>query len=225
VFAVGDPDQSIYRFRGANSKIIDKYIKEYNATLLTLGNNYRSNIKIISEANYIIKKNKDRIKKELTPNKKDEGVVLAFEFNNQIEETTFIISELKKLLNEGYLFNDIAIIYRNHSRATMFKRIYMDHYLISIEPNINLLSCHESKGLEFKIVFIIGLEEGLFPSLYDNMISEVEEERRLFFVAVSRAKDKLYLTYSKKDEFNQVRKPSRFLVELNREIKKISYVI
>jgi len=218
VFAVGDPDQSIYRFRGANSKIIDKYLNDFKATLLNLGNNYRSSVKIIDEANYVIKKNKTRIKKELIPNKESDGLVRVYSFENQKSECYFIISKIKELMSKGYLLKDIAIIYRNHSRASTFKRIYVDNYLISVEPNINLLSCHESKGLEFKIVFIIGLEEGLFPAVYENMISEVEEERRLFFVAITRAKDQLYLTYSKKDEFNEPRKPSRFLVDLNREI-------
>jgi DNA helicase-2/ATP-dependent DNA helicase PcrA len=225
IFAVGDPDQSIYRFRGANSEIIEKYLKKFKATLLTLGNNYRSHTKIIDEANHVIRKNRYRIKKQLVANKEDEGSLKIYSFNSQSDEADFIIFKIKELLKNGYLLKDIAVIYRNHSRATTFKKKYFDNYLISVEPNISMLSCHESKGLEFKIVFIIGLEEGLFPSVYDNMISEIEEERRLFFVAITRAMERLYITYSKKDEFGIIKKPSRFLVELNREIEEISYGI
>lgn len=225
VFAVGDPDQSIYRFRGADSKIINRYIQDFNATLLTLGNNYRSNIKIINEANFVINKNKNRIKKELVPHKTDDGSLELYSFNNYEDEAKFIILKFKELMKKGYQLKDIAIIYRNHRRSTTFKKNYFDNYLISIEPNVSMLSCHESKGLEFKVVFIIGLEEGLFPSLYENRISETEEERRLFFVSITRAMDKLYITYSKKDEFGNMRKPSRFLMELNREIQQISYGI
>lgn len=225
VFAVGDPDQSIYRFRGANLKIIDTYLNDFKATLLTLGNNYRSSTKIIDEANYTISKNRNRIKKELIPNKIEPGVFDIFSFDNLEDEAHFIIRKLKYLINSGYQLSEIAIIYRNHSRATTFKKRYLDNYLIQVNPNIATLSCHEAKGLEFKIVFLIGLEEGLFPSLYENRISELEEERRLFFVAITRAMDQLFITYSKKDEFDNIRKPSRFIVELNREIRKISYRI
>ena len=80
---------------------------------------------------------------------------------------------------------------------------------------------HSAKGLEFDIVFLIGMEEGLFPhaqSLYDQ--SELEEERRLCYVAITRAKEKLYLTNAKrrmlygKETFNP---PSRFIDEIDKE--------
>ena len=53
-----------------------------------------------------------------------------------------------------YKISDIAIIYRNHSRATNFKIKFYQSYLSLIQPSLNLLSSHESKGLEFKIVFL-----------------------------------------------------------------------
>jgi DNA helicase-2/ATP-dependent DNA helicase PcrA len=60
---------------------------------------------------------------------------------------------------------------------------------------ISLLTMHASKGLEFRLVFVIGLEEGLCP--YDHGgRSDPDEERRLFYVALTRAKDRLYLTRS-----------------------------
>ena len=60
------------------------------------------------------------------------------------------------------------------------------------------MTIHSSKGLEFPIVFISGLEEGLFPiSQYLDQNEELEEERRLFYVGATRAMDKLYLSYSK----------------------------
>jgi len=63
---------------------------------------------------------------------------------------------------------------------------------------VTLMTIHSSKGLEFPIVFISGLEEGLFPiSQYLDQNEELEEERRLFYVGATRAMDKLYLSYSK----------------------------
>ena len=63
---------------------------------------------------------------------------------------------------------------------------------------VTLMTIHSSKGLEFPIVFIAGLEEGLFPiSQYLEQNDELEEERRLFYVGATRAMNKLYLSYSR----------------------------
>ncbi len=83
---------------------------------------------------------------------------------------------------------------------------------------VTLMTLHSAKGLEFKEVFIVGLEEGLFPhsrTLMDN--NELEEERRLAYVGITRAMDKLYLTYTKnRTIFGQRNSaiPSRFIVEI-----------
>lgn len=90
------------------------------------------------------------------------------------------------------------------------------------DPNADtasLMTIHSSKGLEFPQVFIVGLEENLFPSqLSLNSRSDLEEERRLFYVAVTRAKNKLSLTYSTSryrwGTLNNC-EPSRFLDELD----------
>ncbi|MDQ7062742.1 MAG: UvrD-helicase domain-containing protein [candidate division KSB1 bacterium] len=85
---------------------------------------------------------------------------------------------------------------------------------------VSLMTLHSAKGLEFPVVFISGLEEGLFP-LSRNMDSqdELEEERRLFYVGATRAREKLYLTYartrSRFGEFQRNGMPSRFLNELD----------
>ena len=61
------------------------------------------------------------------------------------------------------------------------------------ENRVSLITAHASKGLEYKVVFIIGLQEGLFPHNKNLHGESVEEERRLMFVAMTRAKEKLYL--------------------------------
>lgn len=90
------------------------------------------------------------------------------------------------------------------------------------DPNadtVSLMTIHSSKGLEFPVVFIVGLEENLFPSqLSLNSRTELEEERRLFYVAVTRAEKKLLLSYATSryrwGTLNNC-EPSRFLDELN----------
>ena len=77
---------------------------------------------------------------------------------------------------------------------------------------VNLLTVHASKGLEFPEVYVIDLVDGRFPNR--KMMSSIEEERRLFYVAVTRAKDRLYLSLAKFDRVKKIDyKPSQFLHE------------
>ncbi|MBP6445678.1 MAG: UvrD-helicase domain-containing protein [Saprospiraceae bacterium] len=85
--------------------------------------------------------------------------------------------------------------------------------------NVTLMSVHSAKGLEFKSIFVVGLEENLFPSymaLVDS--NDVDEERRLFYVAITRAEEHLCLTYANsRYQYGQMRynDPSRFLEEIS----------
>jgi DNA helicase-2/ATP-dependent DNA helicase PcrA len=83
---------------------------------------------------------------------------------------------------------------------------------------VTLMTLHTSKGLEYKNVFICGLEENIFPHSRSIMdLNELEEERRLFYVGITRAREKLYLVYAKSRLFFgniQSNPPSRFLVEI-----------
>lgn len=83
---------------------------------------------------------------------------------------------------------------------------------LSEGEGVNLLTVHASKGLEFPEVYVVDLVDGRFPNR--RMMSSIEEERRLFYVAVTRAKDKLYLSLAKFDKMKKVDyKPSQFLHE------------
>ena len=91
------------------------------------------------------------------------------------------------------------------------------------DPNrISLMTVHSVKGLEFNHVFVVGLEEGIFPhmnSLMEN--SEVEEERRLMYVAITRAKDDLHLINARRRTLfgkEQINPVSRFLSEINKDL-------
>ena len=87
-----------------------------------------------------------------------------------------------------------------------------------IANNVTLMTLHASKGLEFPIVFLAGCDEGIFPSARcSNTLSELEEERRLMYVGVTRAETKLYLTTAKRRQMWGEYKyytPSRFLEEI-----------
>ncbi len=101
-------------------------------------------------------------------------------------------------------------------------RQFLSHVAISKElgyhsqstGGVQIMSIHSAKGLEFPIVFLVGMAEGIFPS--SRSIAEpaqLEEERRLCFVAVTRALERLYITYPKR-RFRRYQEPSRFLYEM-----------
>ena len=86
------------------------------------------------------------------------------------------------------------------------------------QARITLLTVHAAKGLEFKVTFIVGLEENLFPSQFCQAPKEIEEERRLLYVAITRAMERCYLTYARQRFRNgqtQFSSPSRFLKDID----------
>ena len=99
----------------------------------------------------------------------------------------------------------------------------------SSKNRVTLMTVHASKGLEFPVVFIAGLDEGLFPTFQSfDELDKMEEERRLFYVAMTRAEDRVFLLYSTNrrrlgsDELLGM--PSRFLDEIPNEfLEKIEF--
>jgi DNA helicase-2/ATP-dependent DNA helicase PcrA len=89
-------------------------------------------------------------------------------------------------------------------------------------PKAKLMTVHNAKGLEFNNVFVCGLEEGIFPHIRSLLDGDVEEERRLCYVALSRAKKRLFLSYSQSrqryGQGSESSMPSRFLGELPKEL-------
>jgi len=97
----------------------------------------------------------------------------------------------------------------------------------NISNNVTLMTLHSAKGLEFPIVFITGLEEGIFPHQRTfNSNSELEEERRLMYVGVTRAEETLYLSSAKRRQIwgeYKYYNPSRFLQEIPANLLETSY--
>jgi len=86
--------------------------------------------------------------------------------------------------------------------------------------HVTIMTLHSAKGLEFPIVFLTGLERGLFPMIRDDS-DDIEEERRLMYVGITRAEEKLYITYAKRrTKFGETQEclPSQFLKELNFDV-------
>lgn len=126
IFVVGDPDQSIYQFRGANYKNILNFERDYkNAKVIPLEENYRSTKMILDAANSVIKNNKDRKEKNLRSNKMLGAKVQYFRSYDEKHEITLCIEEIKKLLDDGYKASDMAIFYRTNGQARVVEEMFI----------------------------------------------------------------------------------------------------
>ena len=384
IFVVGDPSQSIYGFRGANFRNILDFEKNFKGTkVVKLEQNYRSTKNILDAANSVIKNNKERKDLDLYSTLGDGCKHKYMRSYDEKHEIALIVDEIKKLLNEGYTYQDIAIFYRTNAQSRNVEEVLLKHsfpykvvgsyyfynrkeikdllcYLrlinntnddVSLRRVINtpkrkignksiedlekraddlgcsmfdaidfgkelefkniilelqrdalnlslteliddvldksglkreleneksldselrlenlmefksitasyeartgsvnlndfleeisliadisehqdddnvitLMTLHSAKGLEFPVVFIIGMEEGIFP--HQNAFIEgdagIEEERRLCYVGFTRAKERLYLTNAKKRMLygkTNTNAPSRFISEIQGDV-------
>jgi len=393
ITVVGDPQQCIYTWRGANPENILDFEKDFpNTRIIKLERNYRSTQKILNIANKVISASKGRWKEKVltlwTDKEEGEDIKLIV-LENDKQEAGLIASQIKKFINEGYEYKDIAILIRmsflsrnieealvkasipyqiiggvkfyeraeikdilaylrfalNPKDIQAFKRIInlpsrgignktlnkiqtfyvedweqalkdslsslskklqegitqfleiieyiqknadkspaetakyvydsidYENYLKSKYPkdyedrvenvkelfnaleelekrgktlrefleetslqqaqdsieelnSVKVMTVHASKGLEYNVVFVAGLEDGIFPSgrAFED-VEQMEEERRLFYVALTRAKEHLILTFAKHRSsfgynYNQT-KPSRFLKDIKEYLKTL----
>ncbi len=126
LFVVGDPDQSIYMFRGANFRNILNFEKDYqNTKVIPLEENYRSTKMILDAANSVIKNNLERKEKNLRSNN-GEGVKLKYlRSYDEKHEVTLIIEQIKHLIEEGYQKKDIAVFYRTNAQARAIEEQFL----------------------------------------------------------------------------------------------------
>ncbi len=118
---VGDSDQSIYAFRGADIRNIEEFEKDFtNSTIITLEKNYRSTQKILDIANAVISNNPRKKEKNLWTDNEDGLDVNVLKFNSEREESRWIIQEISNILNKGE-FNEVAIFYRTNNQSRIFE--------------------------------------------------------------------------------------------------------
>ncbi|MCX6270746.1 MAG: ATP-dependent helicase [Bacteroidetes bacterium] len=239
LFCVGDDWQSIYGFRGSNvSYIIDFENHFPNSKVIILNLNYRSTQNIVEASNEVIKQNKFKVEKEIHSSKKSEHKIVVYSGTSEEENIQFCLNKVRELLDDGLTYEDILFLYR---RTHMFNpgtysgkpSYYKTFYKEGIK--VQAKTIHAAKGLEAKVVFILGLTEGNggFPDIWlEDRIFQVikkanhdllmEEERRLFYVAITRAKDKLFLITEKGNESGFLKEiPDIFTVRTSIPIKSV----
>ncbi len=119
---VGDEDQSIYKWRGADIRNILDFEKDFpESKVIKLEENYRSSAHIIRAANRVISFNKQRKEKTLFTSNPDGDQVEVHMLESDFEEGRFVIKQIKKILDSGYGLEEIAIFYRTHAQSRLFE--------------------------------------------------------------------------------------------------------
>ena len=384
LFIVGDPDQTVYTWRGANVKYLLDFDRQYPVKTIMMMQNYRSTPQILAAANSLIDKNRSRIKKDLIPVLPDGASVLCHQAPNAEKEAEWISFQIRELNDAGVPFRDMTVLYRAHyvtrtleevfqkrkvpytiysgvqffgrmeikdalsylrmiaykddlsfrrivntpkrnmgerrmrfledyaakksctlyealcrtlddeifrgTKASGFVKLIesfaadcserpvsellsavlnasryeealrtegsqerldnlaelkqsvyeyetacgeeatLEHYLAHVAlftnsdaeetgDKVKLMTVHAAKGLEFPYVFLCEMNEGIFPSRKTNTLPGMEEERRLAFVAMTRAEKRLYLSEAKGRNIDgSPRYPSRFILDISPEL-------
>src|SRR5436190_3637584 len=122
VFAVGDDDQSIYRFRGAEVGNMNEFVRDFDVgEVIKLEQNYRSHANILDAANAIISHNKARLGKNLWTSEGKGESLRVYAAANDDEEARFVVDEVKALNREGMALSDMALLYRSNAQSRILE--------------------------------------------------------------------------------------------------------
>lgn len=204
IFVVGDPDQSIYMFRGANFRNILNFEKDYqNAKVIPLEENYRSTKYILVAANSVIKNNKERKEKNLWSNNGEGTKTKYFRAYDGKHEIQLVLDEIKKLLDEGYKRNDIAVLYRTNGQARLVEEMFLKanmpykvvgSYYFYSRKEIKDLICYLRLILnnddEISLRRVINTpKRGIGDSTLLKLEQEAKENNISMFQAISKGKE------------------------------------
>ncbi|MCB2186527.1 MAG: UvrD-helicase domain-containing protein [Deltaproteobacteria bacterium] len=252
VAAIGDPDQAIYGFRGADRALFDRFASDFpGAETLGLTLNYRNPAPLLALAQGLMAAEPDRGRRVLAAVRRQGEPAVTAVLAGPRQEASWVARTIVELLggldsrqveaghgpNRGYGASEIAVLYRLHAQAPPLAEALaqagVPFQTASREPlaetdpldfraqRVSLLTLHAAKGLEFPVVFLVGLEEHLLPYRPPGREpAELGEERRLVYVGLTRARERLFLSRARQRTlFGQTKRPeaSPFWNELPRD--------
>ena len=226
LFAVGDPNQVIYSWRGSAFNIFFRLKQEYQARELSLPVNYRSSGTILAAARRFQQGG------SVLEGIRETGEKISVKNHyDPFQEGGYLAEKLKSLHETGVPWEQMAVFYRLQEQSELLEKLLKESGVpcevpqkeekgaesakahgvqtgadgTGIEPEregsvapaggrVKLMTLHASKGLEFTHVFIIGVNDGLIP-LSGGSVDAKEEEQRLFYVGMTRAREFLELSY------------------------------
>ncbi len=130
LFVVGDPDQTIYTWRGANEKIIMEISDDFKMETIILAQNYRSTKTILDTANKLISFNKYRVPKDLYTDNEEGSNIISYRGNSSEDEARWVIGQILKIKDtsvDEFKFSDVALLYRASYLTLPFEKELMKH--------------------------------------------------------------------------------------------------
>lgn len=233
VVAVGDDWQSIYAFSGSDITLFTRFLELMGAgTELKITHTYRNSQELIDIAGGFVQKNVAQIRKQLVSPKHLQDPVIIKEFNDSFKPMKALADQIEavigEIIKEFGIKSSILLIGRyNYDMYKLyhtgrFSELPNNRVKSEAYPNANItfMTAHSSKGLGYDNVILINMFEGKFgfpcqieddPIMklvtYEDTSMPYAEERRLFYVALTRTKNRVYI-------MTPLKKPSRFLIEL-----------
>ena len=250
LFCVGDPNQSIYGFNGANPQLMSEVLATWPDTqILDLTRNHRSTASIIAVASTLLEAGA----KGIEPAREDGVVPLVRAYDTDVDEANAVATWLANHHSAASPWRSMAVLARTNRELERiaaalefadipFERRGAEHSpasdlvgprevnrrIVDVEhPDaVALSTIHRAKGLEFQHVACIGWAEGVLPNYNAKTDDEISEEQRLAYVALSRAEQSLFVSYSKAKDDPKFpnRQPSRFLTPVLEKVKQIEKI-
>lgn len=241
---VGDAAQTIYSFAGATPEYLTEFTRTYpEAKVVKLIRDYRSTPQIVNLANQVLAQAKGADGQPLggtvrLVSQREAGPAVSwFVAPDDETEAKEIARRIQELLTEGLKPSQIAVLFRTNAQAALFRValgakqipfVVKDRVMQLANPHedsgtqieddepggVTLASLHSAKGLEWEVVFLAGASEGLLPISLAKTGAAIEEERRLCYVGVTRARSRLIVSFARgrREGGSQERQLCRFLV-------------
>ena len=223
---VGDPCQAIYSWNGADSRFLNDFEKYFpDSQTIVLKDNFRSSPEILALSSSILP-----MMERLKPKMQSGRLPTIRAELNEYEEARSVASLVKELAIGNTMLGDQAVLVRTHAQIPPIAEVFKDQDIKfkvasdresgarpGSDDEVQILTLHAAKGLEWKIVHLCGVEEGFHPIAHANTELALGEERRLFFVGLTRAEEELHISWARNRSLGskRSRKPSTYIKELS----------
>tara|TARA_B100000161_G_scaffold262749_1_gene233048 strand:+ start:1025 stop:2746 length:1722 start_codon:yes stop_codon:yes gene_type:complete len=221
---VGDPCQAIYSWNGADARFLNDFEKYFpNSQTVILKDNFRSSPEILALSSSILPM------MEHLDSKKQSGRLPTIRAElDEYEEARSVARLVKELAVGDIDLGDQAVLVRTHAQIPPIIEVFKEReikFMVASDAEsgagrddgVQILTLHAAKGLEWKIVHLCGVEEGFHPISHADTELALEEERRLFFVGLTRAEEQLHISWARNRALGskRSRKPSVYIRELS----------
>ena len=221
---VGDPCQAIYSWNGADARFLNDFEKYFpNSQTVILKDNFRSSPEILALSSSILP-----MMERLDPKMQSGRLPTIRAELDEHEEARSVARLVKELAIGDIDLSDQAVLVRTHAQIPPIVEAFQEQEIkftvasdresgAGRDDGVQILTLHAAKGLEWRIVHLCGVEEGFHPIAHANTELALEEERRLFFVGLTRAEEQLHISWARNRALGskRSRKPSMYIRELS----------